>query len=107
MAAILWLRKRLKSLTITCMLMVRLIFVHQLYFLLGCFFHNRLNPFYHNFCCATDPLVLNILHTWLQVKYGETLRRFNARVNEVGQLDLDVGGLRGKVIGLFNFCPRC
>lgn len=43
--------------------------------------------------------------TWLQVKYGETLRRFNARVNEVGQLDLDIGGLRGKVIGLFNFAP--
>lgn len=41
----------------------------------------------------------------IKVKYGETLRRFNARVNEVGQLDLDVGGLRGKVIGLFNFAP--
>ncbi|KAL7191889.1 hypothetical protein ACSBR2_023880 [Camellia fascicularis] len=39
----------------------------------------------------------------IKVKYGETLRRFNARVNEAGRLDLDMGGLREKVLSLFNF----
>ncbi|GFZ03869.1 ubiquitin-associated (UBA)/TS-N domain-containing protein [Actinidia rufa] len=43
--------------------------------------------------------------TWLQVKYGETLRRFNACVNEAGQLDLGICGLREKVLGLFDFAP--
>lgn len=39
----------------------------------------------------------------LQVKYGDTLRRFNAYVNESGQLDLDMSGLRAKILGLFDF----
>ncbi|KAK6795095.1 hypothetical protein RDI58_008548 [Solanum bulbocastanum] len=38
----------------------------------------------------------------IKVKYEETLRRFNACViNE--KLDLDIGGLRDKIIQLFNF----
>ncbi|XP_059644647.1 protein JOKA2 isoform X2 [Cornus florida] len=41
----------------------------------------------------------------IKVKYGETLRRFSARVDENEHLDLDMGGLRGKVLGLFNFSP--
>uniref|UniRef100_A0A2P2L8F8 Uncharacterized protein MANES_06G110100 n=1 Tax=Rhizophora mucronata TaxID=61149 RepID=A0A2P2L8F8_RHIMU len=39
----------------------------------------------------------------IKVKYGDTLRRFNASVNENDQLDLDIGGLRSKILGLFNF----
>lgn len=39
----------------------------------------------------------------IKVKYGDTLRRFNARINEVEQLDLNMAGLREKVVGLFNF----
>lgn len=39
----------------------------------------------------------------IKVKYGDTLRRFNACVNESGQLDLDMSGLRAKILGLFNF----
>ncbi|WCJ36137.1 ubiquitin-associated (UBA)/TS-N domain-containing protein / octicosapeptide/Phox/Bemp1 (PB1) domain-containing protein [Euphorbia peplus] len=38
----------------------------------------------------------------IKVKFGDTLRRFNAQVNEDGQLDLDMNGLRAKVHGLFN-----
>ncbi|XP_057474546.1 protein JOKA2-like [Actinidia eriantha] len=41
----------------------------------------------------------------VKVKYGETLRRFNALVNEAGQLDLDMHRLREKVLGLFNLAP--
>ncbi|GFZ12003.1 ubiquitin-associated (UBA)/TS-N domain-containing protein [Actinidia rufa] len=36
--------------------------------------------------------------TWFQVKYGESLRRFNALINEAGQLDLDMHRLREKVL---------
>lgn len=39
----------------------------------------------------------------IKVKYGDTLRRFSARVNEDGQLDLDIDGLRSKILGLFHF----
>ncbi|PRQ17216.1 putative PB1 domain, Zinc finger, ZZ-type, Next to BRCA1, central domain-containing protein [Rosa chinensis] len=39
----------------------------------------------------------------IKVKYGDTLRRFNARVDENDQLDLDMGGLRFKIYSLFNF----
>ncbi|CAK9137546.1 unnamed protein product [Ilex paraguariensis] len=38
----------------------------------------------------------------IKVKYGETLRRFNARVFN-GELVLDMDGLKEKVLGLFNF----
>ena len=41
----------------------------------------------------------------IKVKYGNTLRRFNACVDENGQLDLDINGLRAKVITLFNLVP--
>lgn len=41
----------------------------------------------------------------LQVKYGDTLRRFNAKVNENDELDLDMAGLKAKVASLFNFDP--
>lgn len=44
--------------------------------------------------------------TWLQVNHGETLRRINGRVNEDGQLDLDLDGLRVKVCGLFKFAAE-
>ncbi|XP_050377781.1 protein NBR1 homolog isoform X2 [Argentina anserina] len=39
----------------------------------------------------------------IKVKYGDTMRRFNARVDENDTLDLDIGGLRFKIYGLFNF----
>lgn len=48
------------------------------------------------FCVA----YFSIFH-YLQVKYEETLRRFNACViNE--KLDLNIGGLRDKIVQLFN-----
>ncbi|KAL9434137.1 hypothetical protein AB3S75_028882 [Citrus x aurantiifolia] len=39
----------------------------------------------------------------IKVKYGDTLRRFNARVDENEKLDLDIDGLRAKIKSLFNF----
>ncbi|XP_021655517.2 protein JOKA2 isoform X2 [Hevea brasiliensis] len=39
----------------------------------------------------------------IKVKYGDTLRRFNAHVNKSGQIDFDMSGLRAKILGLFNF----
>lgn len=39
----------------------------------------------------------------IKVKYGDTLRRFNARVVENEKLDLDIDGLRAKIKSLFNF----
>lgn len=41
----------------------------------------------------------------LQVKYGDSLRRFTAPVNENDQLDLDMDGLRAKILSLFSFSP--
>lgn len=41
----------------------------------------------------------------LQVKYGDTLRRFSANVKENDALDLNMEGLRAKIISLFNFPP--
>ncbi|XP_010663097.1 protein JOKA2 isoform X2 [Vitis vinifera] len=41
----------------------------------------------------------------IKVKYGNTLRRFNACLDENGELDLDINGLRAKVITLFNLVP--
>ncbi|KAI4343706.1 hypothetical protein L6164_011023 [Bauhinia variegata] len=38
----------------------------------------------------------------IKVKYGDMLRRFNARVDENNQLDLDMVGLRAKILSLFN-----
>ena len=40
----------------------------------------------------------------IKVKYGNTLRRFNA-FDKNGLLDLDINGLRAKVITLFNLVP--
>lgn len=40
----------------------------------------------------------------IKVKYGETLRRFNASVVD-GDLDFDMDGLREKVGSLFSFSP--
>ncbi|XP_058193808.1 protein JOKA2-like isoform X2 [Rhododendron vialii] len=42
----------------------------------------------------------------IKVNHGETLRRINGRVNEDGQLDLDLDGLRVKVCGLFKFAAE-
>ncbi|XP_019463814.1 PREDICTED: protein NBR1 homolog isoform X2 [Lupinus angustifolius] len=39
----------------------------------------------------------------IKVKYGDTLRRFSAHVNENKQLSLDMVGLRAKICSLFNF----
>ncbi|XP_057950695.1 protein JOKA2 isoform X2 [Malania oleifera] len=39
----------------------------------------------------------------IKVKYGDTLRRFNALVDESEHLDLDMERLRAKVMSLFNF----
>ncbi|XP_068307905.1 protein NBR1 homolog isoform X2 [Pyrus communis] len=41
----------------------------------------------------------------IKVQYAETLRRFNASVNENNQLDLDMVGLREKILSLFNLHP--
>lgn len=41
----------------------------------------------------------------IKVKYGETLRRFNAQVNDGGSLDIDILRLREKIISLFGFSP--
>ncbi|XP_028781804.1 protein NBR1 homolog isoform X2 [Neltuma alba] len=38
----------------------------------------------------------------IKVKFGDTLRRFNARVDENNQLDLDMARLRFKICSLFN-----
>ncbi|XVE56346.1 hypothetical protein DITRI_Ditri04bG0002000 [Diplodiscus trichospermus] len=38
----------------------------------------------------------------IKVKYGGTLRRFNARLYDGEQLDLNMAELRAKIIGLFN-----
>ncbi|XP_030542300.1 protein NBR1 homolog [Rhodamnia argentea] len=39
----------------------------------------------------------------IKVKYGSTLRRFNARVDENENLDLDMVGLKAKILSLFSF----
>ncbi|XVF11159.1 hypothetical protein REPUB_Repub08aG0001900 [Reevesia pubescens] len=39
----------------------------------------------------------------IQVKYRDILRRFNARIDDGEQLDLNMAGLRAKIIALFNF----
>ncbi|KAF8399781.1 hypothetical protein HHK36_015651 [Tetracentron sinense] len=41
----------------------------------------------------------------IKVKYGDTLRRFTASVNENGLLDLDMTGLKVKILSLFKFAP--
>lgn len=41
----------------------------------------------------------------IQVKYEDSLRRFNARVDENEKLALDMAGLRAKILSLFNFPP--
>lgn len=41
----------------------------------------------------------------IKVKYGKTLRRFSALVNEDGLLDLDMERLRAKICSLFDFTP--
>ncbi|XP_038683440.1 protein JOKA2-like isoform X2 [Tripterygium wilfordii] len=42
----------------------------------------------------------------IKVKYGDTLRRFSVPVNEKKQLDLDMDGLKWKILSLFNFPPN-
>lgn len=42
----------------------------------------------------------------IKVKYGKTLRRFNARVDEAGKLELTVDGLREKIFSLFKLSPK-
>ncbi|KAJ1391891.1 Zinc finger, ZZ-type [Sesbania bispinosa] len=39
----------------------------------------------------------------IKVKYGDTLRRFSARVDENNRLDLNMVGLRAKICSIFNF----
>lgn len=41
----------------------------------------------------------------IKVKYGDSLRRFNALVDEDEKLVLDMAGLRAKILSLFNFPP--
>ncbi|KAJ6977548.1 protein NBR1 homolog [Populus alba] len=43
----------------------------------------------------------------IKVKYGDTLRRFNAHVKENEQLDVDMTALRAKILRLFNFPADC
>lgn len=42
----------------------------------------------------------------IKVKFGDTLRRFNASLNVNGELELDMAGLRAKILSLFNFPPE-
>ncbi|WVZ13012.1 hypothetical protein V8G54_017542 [Vigna mungo] len=39
----------------------------------------------------------------IKVKYGDTLRRFSASVDEINRLDLDIVGLRQKICSIFGF----
>ncbi|KAL5186342.1 Protein NBR1 [Glycine soja] len=39
----------------------------------------------------------------IKVKYGDTLRRFSAHVDENNRLDLDMVGLRAKICSIFSF----
>ncbi|BAT76031.1 Protein NBR1-like protein [Vigna angularis] len=39
----------------------------------------------------------------IKVKYGDTLRRFTASVDEINRLDLDMVGLRQKICSIFGF----
>ncbi|KAG6686437.1 protein NBR1 homolog isoform X2 [Carya illinoinensis] len=39
----------------------------------------------------------------IKVKFGDTLKRIRAFINEDAKLDLDMAGLRGKILGFFNF----
>ncbi|XP_022923728.1 protein NBR1 homolog [Cucurbita moschata] len=39
----------------------------------------------------------------IKVKYGEMLRRFSVRAHGNNKLDLDINGLRAKILNLFNF----
>ena len=55
------------------------------------------------YCMSIILFLMSLLI--LQVKYGNTLRRFNAKVNENDQLDLDMAGLKAKVSSLFSFNP--
>lgn len=41
----------------------------------------------------------------MQVQHGDVLRRFSVRIAQNDQLDLDLSGLRGKIISLFNIPP--
>lgn len=42
----------------------------------------------------------------IKVKYGETLRRFYARINEAGNLELSLNGLLEKVLSLLSLAPE-
>ncbi|KGN64343.1 protein NBR1 homolog isoform X2 [Cucumis sativus] len=39
----------------------------------------------------------------IKVRYGDMLRRFSVKVDENNRLDLDINGLRSKVVDLFSF----
>jgi len=53
-----------------------------------------------------EKLVTSFGLVSIQVKFGDTLRRFSAPLDPLnGGLDLDMAGLRAKILGLFNFPP--
>ena len=54
-----------------------------------------------------SPFTYLCFLVWTQVKYGDTLRRFNAHVKENEQLDLNMTALRAKILYLFNFPADC
>lgn len=54
---------------------------------------------------CSSVIMIKFLVNSLQVKYGDTLRRFNVSIDENEKLDLDIDGLRAKILGLFNFPP--
>lgn len=58
-------------------------------------------------CCGSEGSIplKKPFFGFLQVKYGDTLRRFNARVDIDDTLDLDMAGLRAKIISLFDLQP--
>ncbi|KAL4584885.1 hypothetical protein LXL04_009495 [Taraxacum kok-saghyz] len=57
---------------------------------------------------ASSSIVIKLISVYipdfLQVKFGETLRRFTASINDK-KLDLDVVALRAKIRSFFNFNP--
>lgn len=42
---------------------------------------------------------------WCQIKYGDSLRCFHSYVDENGLLDIDLDGLKARILYLFNLSP--
>lgn len=42
---------------------------------------------------------------WCRIKYGDSLRCFHSYVDENGLLDIDLDGLKARILYLFNLSP--